>query len=220
MWETLRPEFIYLMRIGIAAICGFVIGLERALRLKEAGLRTHTIVAIGSCLMMLISKYGFYDSIEADASRVAAQVVSGIGFLGAGMIIYKREALHGLTTAAGIWATAGIGMCIGAGLYVLSIGTTLVMILIQFILHAQFKILNKRERLLVHLCFLSSEEHISQIKTIFGVEKFLKLKTTREGDVSVCTITLRSKVPLTDEQLAAIVREHDYIRSLEKVSEE
>ena len=98
------------MRILYAVILGFAIGFERKLRFKEAGIRTHTIVCGGSALIMVVSKYAFADSPDYDASRVAAQIVSGIGFLGAGMIIYRRQAVHGLTTAA------------GGGVYIVSAG--------------------------------------------------------------------------------------------------
>ena len=108
-------ELKYLISILVSVILGFAIGYERKLRFKEAGIRTHTIVCVGSALIMVVSKYGFGDSIEADASRVAAQIVSGIGFLGAGIIIYRKHEIHGLTTAAGVWATSGVGMAAGAG---------------------------------------------------------------------------------------------------------
>ena len=99
----MAEEAIYLVRILYAVVLGFAIGFERKLRFKEAGIRTHTIVCAGSALIMVVSKYAFSDSPDFDASRVAAQIVSGIGFLGAGMIIYRRQAVHGLTTAAGVW---------------------------------------------------------------------------------------------------------------------
>lgn len=83
---------------------------------------------------MIISKYGFSGE-NADVARVAAQIVSGIGFIGAGMIVYRKNAVHGLTTAAGVWATAGIGMACGAGLYFVAVGGTLIMILVQCVLH-------------------------------------------------------------------------------------
>ena len=107
-----EQELIYLLRLVISAVLGFAIGFERKARYKEAGVRTHTIVTVGSCIIMLVSKYGFEG---ADSARVAAQIVSGIGFIGAGMIVYKRQAIQGLTTAAGIWTTAGVGMAVGAG---------------------------------------------------------------------------------------------------------
>jgi putative Mg2+ transporter-C (MgtC) family protein len=103
-----------------------LIGLERTIQGKVAGLRTQTIVGTSSALIMLISKYGFGDvlsaqTIELDPSRVAAQIVSGIGFLGAGIIITRRGAVHGLTTAAAVWESAAIGMAAGAGLLLLAI---------------------------------------------------------------------------------------------------
>ena len=107
MWENVLNELQYLISMLLSVVLGFAIGFERKLRFKEAGIRTHTIVCAGSALIMVVSKYGFGDSIEADASRVAAQIVSGIGFLGAGIIIYRKHEIHGLTTAAGVWATYG-----------------------------------------------------------------------------------------------------------------
>ena len=113
----------------LAALLGFFIGLERKFRDKEAGIRTHTIVAFGAALMMIISKYAF--NAEADSARVAAQIVAGIGFLGAGIIVYRKNVVHGLTTAAGVWATAGIGMACGGGLWIIAILATAILILIQ-----------------------------------------------------------------------------------------
>ena len=99
-----------------------VIGLDREYRAKEAGYRTHFLVSLGSALIMIVSQYGFMEvvkmeGIDLDPSRVAAQVVSGIGFIGAGTIIFQKQIVRGLTTAAGIWATSGIGLAIGAGMY-------------------------------------------------------------------------------------------------------
>jgi putative Mg2+ transporter-C (MgtC) family protein len=103
-----------------------LIGLERTIQGKVAGLRTQTIVGTSSALVLLISKYGFSDvlspqTVELDPSRVAAQIVSGIGFLGAGIIITRRGAVHGLTTAAAVWESAAIGMAAGAGLLLLAV---------------------------------------------------------------------------------------------------
>ena len=113
--------------------------------MKEAGIRTHLIVSLGSALIMLVSKYGFFDLIEQlpelsklDPSRVAAQIVTGVGFLGAGMIFVRRQSVSGLTTAAGIWATAGVGMAVGAGMYVIGVAGSLLIILTQIILHRKW----------------------------------------------------------------------------------
>ena len=99
-----------LFRILLSAFIGYLIGYERKNREKSAGMRTHSIVCMGSALMMVVSKYGFSDIPDYDASRVAAQIVSGIGFLGAGIIFVRNHSVSGLTTAAGIWTTAGVGI--------------------------------------------------------------------------------------------------------------
>lgn len=132
-----------IIRILLAGICGIIIGFERKNRAKEAGIRTHFIVACASALMMIVSKYGFADLTSgvdgmrgADGARIAAQVVSGVGFLGAGIIYIQRGAIKGLTTAAGVWATSGIGMAIGAGMYTVGFATTVVLLLAQIALHS------------------------------------------------------------------------------------
>ncbi|WP_331468313.1 MgtC/SapB family protein [Novisyntrophococcus fermenticellae] len=125
----------YILRIFVASVCGCVIGYERTNRNKEAGIRTHAIVAVGAALIMIVSKYGFSDSADFDASRVAAQIVSGIGFLGAGIIFLRNRMVSGLTTAAGIWTTGGIGMAIGSGLYYIGIATAVLVVFIQVLMH-------------------------------------------------------------------------------------
>ena len=154
--EFIRTDAIKLqcelfLRLIIAVLCGAFIGHERKNQGKGAGTRTHSIVAVASCLMMIISQYGFNDFFtnfnvvgveqRIDPSRVAAQIVSGIGFLGAGMIFIQKNVVTGLTTAAGIWATAGIGMAIGGGMYVLGIATTAIIVILQMLLHKNSKLI-------------------------------------------------------------------------------
>ncbi len=135
-----------LLRLIASLLCGFLIGLERTKRSKEAGIRTHCIIASASALIMLVSKYGFADMIDAagnaiagtrgvDPSRIAAQVVSGISFLGAGVIFKNGNTVKGLTTAAGIWATAGVGLACGAGMYGIAILVTLLILAVQLLMH-------------------------------------------------------------------------------------
>ena len=123
------------LRIVAAGICGMIVGFERSKRLKEAGLRTHCVVAIASALIMVISKHGFADFGMGDPARLAAQIVSGIGFLGAGVIFKNGNVVRGITTAAGIWATAAIGMAFGAGMYLIGLFTTAFMMIVQILLH-------------------------------------------------------------------------------------
>ncbi len=120
---------IQLNELGLAFLLSTLIGLEREFRLKSAGLRTHALVGLGAALMMLVSKFGFadiltQDHVSLDPSRVAAQIVSGIGFIGGGLIFVKKDIVHGLTTAATIWLTAGIGMACGGGLPILAVAAT------------------------------------------------------------------------------------------------
>ena len=115
---------VLIARIVLAGVLGGVIGAEREYRAKIAGTRTHLLVAVGAALMMIVSRYGFGG--QGDPARVAAQIVSGIGFIGAGAIMVNKQAIHGLTTAAGIWVAAGIGMSVAAGMYAVGIATTLI----------------------------------------------------------------------------------------------
>ena len=134
-------QMVCVVRLLLASVCGFAIGIERTNRLKDAGMRTHLIVCMGAALMMLVSKYGFFDVstlsefFKADISRIASNVVSGVGFLGAGIIFVRNRSITGLTTAAGIWATAGIGLAMGAGLYVIAVAATVIVITAQSLLH-------------------------------------------------------------------------------------
>lgn len=144
MTIILLTQVDWLIRLIIAGICGYAIGYERNSRSKNAGIRTHLIVSLSAALIIIVSKYGFMDIINLqgvglDPSRVAAQVVSGIGFLGAGMIFVHNQSVNGLTTAAGIWATSGIGMAIGSGLYFIGVAATLLIIIFQIILHQNFR---------------------------------------------------------------------------------
>ena len=158
-WST---QLELIIRLLIAGVCGCLIGYERKNRNKEAGIRTHIIVAIASCLMMEISKFGFSDVGDFDGARLAAQVVSGIGFLGAGMIFVHKNSVKGLTTAAGVWATSGIGMAIGAGMYVIGVVTTVIIFLFQIILHKNFKILRHHNS--DNLIFIVTDEEGSMEK--------------------------------------------------------
>ena len=125
--------WIFLLRLALAGLLGAAVGFEREYRAKEAGTRTHFLVAMGSCLLMIVSQWGFQDmwhmvangaDMRLDTSRVAAQIVSGIGFIGAGTIMMQKQVVHGLTTAAGLWAVAGIGMAVGGGMYFLGAAAT------------------------------------------------------------------------------------------------
>ena len=138
-------EVQYILRMLLACVLGIFIGYERRVRSKEAGIRTHCIVCCAAALMMIVSKYGFFDlvtdphytnaDIRLDPSRIASQIVTAVGFLGTGIIFVDKRSISGLTTAAGIWATTGIGMAIGAGMFAVGIAGTVIILIAQVILH-------------------------------------------------------------------------------------
>lgn len=129
------PDVEFVVRLAVAAVLGSLIGVDRERLQWAAGLRTHMLVCVGACLAMIVSAYGFNDILSAqrivlDPSRVAAQVVSGIGFLGAGSIILRNEVVKGLTTAASLWTVAGVGLAVGCGLYVPAVAGTVIVLVI------------------------------------------------------------------------------------------
>jgi putative Mg2+ transporter-C (MgtC) family protein len=146
LYFTTGQTLEFLLRILVACVCGAAIGYERSKRFKEAGIRTHVIVCCAAALIMIVSKYGFVDlgssgtgffpgTSGADPARIGAAVISGIGFLGAGAIFRNKNAVKGLTTAAGLWATAGIGLAIGAGMYWLGVVTAVIICVMQYVMH-------------------------------------------------------------------------------------
>lgn len=178
--QQIMGQWGFVLRILVAGILGACIGFERKNRNKMAGVRTHAIVALGAALMMVVSKYGFSDIVEYDASRVAAQIVSGVGFLGAGIIFVRNSSsVSGLTTAAGIWATAGVGMCMGSGLFFVSVASAVLIIVMQIIFHK--------------VNFLSSEA--------YGVTLKMVLKNTENGVWEIEDIIQKEKIEIRQSKI-------------------
>lgn len=147
MFQTMIQEFLnsiygngeLFIRLAFAGFCGAIIGLERSIRRKDAGIKTHIILALGAALFMIVSQYGFAElnltaEYSADASRIASNIVTGVSFLCAGVIFVRGASVKGLTTATGIWTTAGIGMAAGAGMYGITLFATLLILIIQLLL--------------------------------------------------------------------------------------
>ena len=201
-----------LLRVVLALILGFAIGFERKMRFKEAGVRTHTIVCIGSCLYMVISMFAF---VGADMSRVAAQIVTGIGFLGAGMIFYHKEMVHGLTTAAGIWATAAIGMAAGAGWYIVSIVATVLIILLQCIMHTNFKVFHSHHFVKVNVVFEETDgEQSEKVRALFEAKRFSKVNTKRDGDRLLTSVVISTDKIINARQIYKFLNENPNIISI------
>ena len=222
---SFMPDYLnYIVRILFAALCGFVIGFERKTRSKEAGIRTHTIVALGACLMMVISKYAFWDeSGKYDGARIAAQIVSGIGFLGAGMIVYSKGTLHGLTTAAGIWATAGVGMAIGAGgnvMLIVGFAATVLIVLVHFFLHLPIKLFASKTHHQIQIQFKVTDDSIDRIKEIFNAENIFRLRMQRVDVQKIGTALLRTSNIPGDNSWKKIMDENDFITAMEYFEDE
>lgn len=166
----------FALRLFVAGAMEVLIGLEREYRAKEAGYRTHFLVALGSALMMIVSQYGFTevlktDLIRVDPSRIAAQVVSGIGFIGAGTIILQKQIVRGLTTAAGIWATSGIGLAVGAGMYAIGIAATLLVLLGLETLSYFFKSIGLRNMMIDFST--DDKEAIKRVSQVFNTRNYI-----------------------------------------------
>lgn len=220
MTDIFIENLIYFVRLLLAVICGGIIGYERTNRGKGAGIRTHCIVSLASCLMMIVSKYGFGDmEILGDGSRIAAQVVSGVGFLGAGMIYFNgRHSVKGLTTAAGIWATSGIGLAIGAGMYSMGIATSLLILIMQFLLHKNIKILqtpNEEQLSIVIPDDKASMDYINNVLTSHDISIIKLKKCTRTAD-NMLELQLKVHVPqdLDYTKLLEVFQESDSISSI------
>ncbi len=209
MWD-------FILRLFVAGILGAVVGLDREYRAKEAGYRTHFLVSLGSALIMVVSQYGFQDvilenSVSLDPSRVAAQVVSGIGFIGAGTIIIQKQFVRGLTTAAGIWAPAGIGLAVGSGMYGLGIAATLLTLAGLELLSVIFKSIGMRSSLVVFST--SDKEAINRIARVIYEKGFLlvsydmKRLGHQEKDEYVVSIVLKARKNTEESPLLLLMEQ-------------
>lgn len=224
MSAILIRQLIYLLRMVFACLCGGLIGYERKNRGKGAGIRTHIIVALASALMMIISKYGFGDTIigengvrGADGARIAAQVVSGVGFLGAGMIYFNRHSVKGLTTAAGIWATSGVGLAIGAGMYGVGLEAAVLIVVIQIILHKNLKIMHMPNEEMIKIVTddnLESADFMNQVLSEYGIT-ISNIKCTRKKDGTVENeLTVNVPSDLDSTELLHVFQQNKCITSI------
>ncbi|SFB33654.1 putative Mg2+ transporter-C (MgtC) family protein [Lentibacillus halodurans] len=207
--ELVGDHFIIIIiRILIALVLSGLIGFERELKNHSAGFRTHILVGVGSCLMMLLSLYGFeqfiegYDTVRFDPARIPSYVISGIGFLGAGTIIVHGMAIRGLTTAASIWTVAGLGLVVGAGMYAAAVFTT-------FIILLSLVFLNNFEKL-----FRKGNLHLIEITALPGL-KINKVVSIFES----YSLTIKQvEIERIDEDLRNIVVKIDPDKRLDRIA--
>ena len=213
------------LRIILSAVCGAFIGLEREKRYKNAGLRTHIIVAISGAILMIVSKYGFLDvaamdgvRLTSDSGRIAAGVIQSIGFLGAGVIYVRKESIVGLTTAAGLWATVGIGMCFGSGMYVLGVSATTIIIVAQILLRIHHQKMPV-QTVAVISCDLTRhnmtvKELSEKFKSIGGSIRDVSFRNDENSGSSIkANVTFNDKLSI--EQHTEKIRAFEFIDSFE-----
>ena len=200
------------IRLGVALLLGGLIGIEREVRSKDAGFRTHFLVSLGSALFCIVSQYGFGAEVK-DASRVAAQVVSGIGFLGAGTIIFQKNVVRGLTTAAGLWVTAAIGLACGTGMYLPAIVTTLMVLVGLEILSV---IIPRVSTSVVILSFsATSQESVKKAvrevrRNCLDIISYeLKERKTSQGVIFEANLSMKVKRDNRNEKLIEYLNEFD-----------
>ena len=216
MENTMIWDFVW--RLVLAALFGTIIGLDREYREKEAGFRTHFLVSLGSALIIIVSQWGFseiwrHDGVSLDPSRIAAQVVSGIGFIGAGTIIFNHQIVRGLTTAASLWATAGIGLTAGAGMSWLALAATILTLVALEGLSLVFRSLGSRRMVVV---FSASDragvaDTLDRIRTDgYMVVSYEVVPQVVGGDGITYRVTMvvKAKPGSDNNQLLALLREN------------
>ena len=217
---TVFDNLEFFIRIVLAAILGALVGLERSKRQKEAGVRTHCIIACTSALFMILSKYAFVDLVGvdglrgADPARIAAQVVSGISFLGAGVIFKNGNSIRGLTTAAGMWGTAAVGMAIGAGMYWVGLIEAAGLVGIQIVLH-RFPVgadaLTTQE---IVVEMTDSDELLARFDALVKSHRgqITESSLTRQNGILCMEVTAKLDPPITHEEALAFMKANDGVR--------
>lgn len=217
---TLYDNLEFLIRLLLSAGLGALVGLERSKRQKEAGVRTHCIIACTSALFMILSKYAFVDLVGvdglrgADPARIAAQVVSGISFLGAGVIFKNGNSIRGLTTAAGMWGTAAVGMAIGAGMYWVGLIEAAVLVGIQIVLH-RFPVgadaLTTQE---IVVEMTDSDELLARFDALVKSHRgqITESSLTRQNGILCMEVTAKLDPPITHEEALAFMKANDGVR--------
>ena len=214
----MTTEFI--TRLFVAGLLGSIIGLDREYRAKEAGYRTHFLVSLGSALLMIVSQHGFSEILQTpgvslDPSRIASQVVSGIGFIGAGTIILHKQIVRGLTTAAGIWATSGIGLAIGAGMYELGISATILTLIVLEVLSFLFKSIGMKSSIVEFST--GNKETLNRITKFFHSKNFLsvsfQMNENRIGENIVYHATMVIKLKKNNDEgtLLTLLQDFDEV---------
>jgi putative Mg2+ transporter-C (MgtC) family protein len=209
------------LRLLFACFCGGVIGLERSVRRKDAGIKTHIILALGAALFMIVSQYGFGDlnlspEYRADASRIASNIVTGVSFLCAGVIFVRGASVKGLTTATGIWTCAGIGMAAGAGMYLITILATALILIIQLLLAGPSAKIETHYSIEIDLSLpqsVSVDDIISEISTIIKSTPHA-IQLTKRDELNVYKLQFNIRHTVNEKELIQALSKKDCINNI------
>ena len=217
------PDMEFALRLLVAAFCGGIIGVERTRRNKGAGIKTHMLVAVGAALFVILSKYGFQDityidGARVDVSRVAASVTTGVGFLGGGIIFLRGNSVQGLTTAASIWITSAIGSAIGVGMYLVGVTATVLIVVLQVILHRRGVLGVERttaSRIVVVMKDDPDEfESFEKLMEQKDIEIYGSHIKKNKDDTMVYTLDIRMPKDLSPSELLSLVRGSGTVKSI------
>lgn len=223
---SLAQSLEMILRLVIACACGAVVGFEREKNYKDAGLRTHLIVCCSAALMMLVSKYGFSDLYAAgeavlgtkgaDPSRIAAQVISGVSFIGAGVIFHNKNNTKGLTTASGLWAIAGVGIAIGAGMYEVGVFATFILLVIQNIVQKFPSNLGVVSIVSIEIVAKNSDEIRDRVMNYIHEHTFgiSEQKVSIDGDIITYKVTVKMEENPTLESINSFFEDDTNIKSV------
>ena len=209
------------LRLLFACFCGGVIGLERSVRRKDAGIKTHIILALGAALFMIVSQYGFGDlnlspEYRADASRIASNIVTGVSFLCAGVIFVRGASVKGLTTATGIWTCAGIGMAAGAGMYLITILATALILIIQLLLAGPSAKIETHYSIEIDLSLprsVSVDDIVSEISSIIKSNPH-SIQLTKSDELNVYKLQFNIRHTVNEKELIQTLSKKDCISNI------
>lgn len=209
----------FVWRAIVALVLGVVVGIERNTRVKEAGIRTHGIVSLAACVFMMISQFAI-EGVAFDGSRIASQIIPGIGFLGVGIIYNRRGTMQGLTTAAGVWATAAIGMCCGSSniwFVLLAVVVTVIIVIFQLIFHKPIKFLSHKTETNIKVKFIKDKGYFTDNLKKHGKIVGYSIKKENEEVMCSCTISILGAKEV-DSIVDKIYEESESIKSVEVVN--
>ncbi|MGM9631894.1 MAG: MgtC/SapB family protein [Eubacteriales bacterium] len=219
--NTLFAQRELFLRLLFACFCGGIIGFERSIRRKDAGIKTHIILALGAALFMIVSQYGFSDlhlspEFSSDASRIASNIVTGVSFLCAGVIFVRGASVKGLTTATGIWTTAGIGMAAGAGMYAITFFATCLIIVIQLLLSKLSAKIETHYALDVELA-LPSKVKVEDV--VGGLSDIIKssptsIKLVKNGELKNYKLNFNIEHTINEVELMQKISENEYVSNV------